>query len=206
MSLPSTPSSPSASSPPLKEKVLYRGAAGLVSNQRVQLFGLEASGNLIAIMAGSPSNPPSAEDMARVSNAGTKAFGFFQPWMIALIAFVVILALGALHVPAWVTLLLGIAAGAFVVGQPAFQKFQAFKQLFASREEVTLMMGNEITNAMQGLIEVSPESKAQKVTITKPTGIVVKGLPLPERIKLAGAVTMHTIMNQAQLMKQSTKK
>lgn len=184
--------------PAAPTKLLYAGPAGKVWADGLELYGLRASGiNVMGLMPGSPSHQPSAEEMAAVSSAAQSAYGPLRPWMVVVGALLVFLALTLLGVPAWAKVLAGVVMTALLVALPAYRQYQAFQGLFGSHDELTLVLSDTPTQAVSSVVEVGPETPRQELSAARqPVAVVLRGLPVAERIKLAGAVTRHTAMRQ----------
>ena len=178
--------------------LLYSGPAGKVWTNAAELYGLRAAGVKVqAVMPGGPHNQPDAAELAAVQQAAKGAYGALQPWTLFLGAAALVFGLGLLHVPLWVTLLLGLGIMVALVAWPVSRQYAAFRGLYERRDEVTLLLSETPTQMVSRLVEVGPDTPPQTLDASQqPVAVVVRGLPLSERIKLAGAVMRHTAMGQ----------
>ncbi|MFC6591920.1 hypothetical protein ACFP81_07810 [Deinococcus lacus] len=189
-------SAPAPAPSALPAKPLYSGPAGMVWSDGLKLYNLTAEGVRVqAVMPGGPHNQPSPVEMEAVQNAAQNAYGPLKPWMASVLAALVLLGLSLLNVPLWLTLLLGLAFTAGLIALPVSRQYAAFKSLFEKREEVTILLSDTPTNAVSNLVDIGPDTPAQKLDASRqPVAVVVRGLPVAERVKLAGAVTRQLAM------------
>ncbi|WP_291423444.1 hypothetical protein [Deinococcus sp.] len=190
----STPMAPA----PAPSKLLYSGPAGKVWTDGVELYGLKAQGVKVqGVMPGGPTNQPTPAEMEAVQSAARNAYGPLKPWMVIAASFVVLVALSLLRTPFWLTLLLGLALTAALVALPIARQFRAFSGMFERREEVTILLSETPTQMVSSMVEIGPDTPAQTLGAARqPVAVVVTGLPLAERVKLAGAVTRRLALGQ----------
>lgn len=178
--------------------VLYSGAAGKLWTDGADLYGLTARGVRVqGVMPGGPANQPTPAEMEAVTSAAKNAYGKQGPWLAALAALLVFLALSALGAPTWVKVLVGLAGVVGLLTWPLRRQYQAFSGLFERREELTLLLSDTPTTAVSRVVEVGPDLPAQTLGPSdQPVAVVVRGLTAAERVKLAGAITRHTALGQ----------
>lgn len=195
-----TKTTPTTSQTTISEagKLLYTGPAGKVWTGGLELYKLSASGvNVMAVMPGGPTSQPTQAEMDAVQSAAKTAYGPLQPWMLVVLVVVVFVALKLLGAPTWLTLLLGLAATIALIALPVYRQYQAFTGLFGRREEVTILLSETPTQMVSSIVEIGPDTPRQTLDPRRqPIAVVLKGLPLAERVKLAGAVTRQAAMGQ----------
>lgn len=189
-----------SSSPKPSLAPLYSGPAGHIWSHGLDLYGLQAQDvNIAGVMPGGPHNQPTPAEAEAVMNAGKNAYGPLKPWMLFVLSALLFFGLSLLRLPLWAFLLLGLLLTLALAGWPLYKQYKAFTASFAAREELTLLLSPTPTNAVSRVIEVGPDTPAQTLGPSdQPVAVVVRGLALPERVKLAGAVMRHTAMGQLQ--------
>lgn len=151
----------------------------------------------MAVMPGGPHNQPTPAEAEAVANAAKTAYGPLKPWMLFLLTALLFCLLGLLKLPFWAFFLLGLLLTLALAGWPLYKQYKAFEGSFACREELTILLSDAPTNAVSRVVEVGPETAAQTLGPSdQPVAVVVRGLPLPERVKLAGAVMRHVGLKQ----------
>lgn len=192
-----TKTPPSASVPRVP---LFQSAAGQVGSNFLNLYNLSAEGiSVQGVMPGGPHNQPTPAEAEAVANAAKTAFGPLKPWMLLVLSALFFLGLSLLKLPLWAYLLVGLIVSLALGAVPVYKQYKAFEAMFAAREEVTLLLSDTPTTAVSRVVEVGPNTPGQKLGPTdQPVAVVVTGLPLPERVKLAGAVTRHVALRQRQ--------